>query len=509
MGGVPLYGAPAAATTLVIDKSLDVQTADPGRDNTTTGRMLFHAVYDTLLTFNTADVSKPDPMLAESYTVSKDAKTFTFVLRQGAVFSDGTPVTSADVVFSFNRLRNLRGGAAYLAGGLTVTASDPRTVVLTSEKPNLAVPYLLTNPSLSVLNSKVVIANGGTDAANANQADRAQAYLNDNSVGSGRYVIERFSTSDQIVLRANPRFWGTKPTYARIVMRNVIGLTQRLDVMQGSTQVALDIPPDQLSGLREQGLQVVTGRYPTVWYFQANANPAISAVTSNRKFREAIRYGLDYKSMVELGGPGARQACGIVSSLFPGGLPDRECVQRNLGKAREALQSSGLSQPTAGLEYPSDISINGLQFRPIAERIKAQLAEVGINIELRPAPLGPVLERWVNGRAEMTLWSTSARFPHSSHYLIFIPGRASAIAAGWPAGTDAQLEALGARAETATTADEMARVWRDIQRRMVFSDAPYFPFMESPRTVVAAKGVSNVFLHPTYIADIAGFGAAK
>src|SRR5207248_8872305 len=143
-----------------------------------------------------------------------------------------------------------------------------------------------------------------------------------------------------------------------------------------------DVPPDQLPGLQEKGLQVISGNYPTVWYFQANANPDVSTVTANPKFREAIRYGLDYQGFLSLAGPGAKQACGMVHSLFPGALPEAECLQRDLPRAKKALAESGLSDPTAKLEYPSDISINGLQFGPIAERIKAQLAEAGITIEL-------------------------------------------------------------------------------------------------------------------------------
>jgi peptide/nickel transport system substrate-binding protein len=502
----PTIAATAAAATLVIDKSFDQQTADTGRDNSTTGRMIFRAIYDTLLTFNSADISKPDPWLAASYTMSDDAKTFTFKLRDGVAFSDGTPLTSADVVFSYNRLKNLKGGIAYLLDGVTITAPDPTTVVLLSDKPNLAIPYSLTNPSLGILNSKVVKANGGTDGPDAPQADKAQPYLNDNSAGSGRYILERFNTSDQVVLRANPSFWGTKPVYQRIVLRNVLGATQALNVEQGTSQVALDVPPDQLPGLQDKGLQVISGNYPTVWYFQANADSGVSTVTANPKFREAIRYGLDYESFLSLAGPGSKQACGIVHSLFPGALPDAECPHRDLARAKKALADSGLGSPVAKLEYPSDISINGLQFGPIAERIKAQLAEVGITVELAPAPLAPVQDRWQKGQTETQLWSTSARYPYPSHYLIFIPGRASAVAAGWKAGANPELEALGQKVETATNPADMAPLWQDIQLKMTAADAPYFPLFQSPRSVVAAKSVGNVYIHPTFICDISALG---
>src|SRR5215475_8418271 len=88
--------------TLVVDKSFDLKTADPQREFEFTGGPVDHALYDTLLTFKGGDVTKPLPSVATSYSASSDAKTYTFPLRKDVKFSDGSPLTSADVVFSFN-----------------------------------------------------------------------------------------------------------------------------------------------------------------------------------------------------------------------------------------------------------------------------------------------------------------------------------------------------------------------------------------------------------------------
>src|SRR4051812_8070815 len=117
---------------LVVDTSFNLKTADPGRMYEQTGLLVDRALYDTLLTFTGSDVSKPVPALAESYQESKDGKTLTLKLRQGATFSDGSPVTADDVVFSLNRVRDLKGNPSFLLDGVTVKKVDDTTIELRS-----------------------------------------------------------------------------------------------------------------------------------------------------------------------------------------------------------------------------------------------------------------------------------------------------------------------------------------------------------------------------------------
>src|SRR5262249_16156264 len=93
--------APAAGQTLLLDQAFDLRPAAPQRQYEPTGGIVGRALYDTLLQFKGADVSHPLPDIATSFTASKDARTYTFTLRRNAHFSDGTPLTSADVVFSY------------------------------------------------------------------------------------------------------------------------------------------------------------------------------------------------------------------------------------------------------------------------------------------------------------------------------------------------------------------------------------------------------------------------
>ena len=114
-------GAGSGGGTLVIDSSFDLKTVDPGREYELTGQMLTKGMYETLLTFANNDLTKPVGDLASSYVLSPDAKTLTLTLAQGRVFSDGTPITADDVVFSLQRLIGMKGNPSFLLDGVTVS----------------------------------------------------------------------------------------------------------------------------------------------------------------------------------------------------------------------------------------------------------------------------------------------------------------------------------------------------------------------------------------------------
>ena len=128
-------GSSAAGSTLVIDRSFEIKTADPQRAFEPTASLVNRGVFDTLFTYKGSDVAHPLPLLVQSWKATKDARTFTFQLRNGVRFADGTPLTSADVVFSFQRLINLKGNPSFLLDGVTTAAKGKYTVVMSSKNP--------------------------------------------------------------------------------------------------------------------------------------------------------------------------------------------------------------------------------------------------------------------------------------------------------------------------------------------------------------------------------------
>jgi peptide/nickel transport system substrate-binding protein len=480
----------AAEKTLVVENSFDLKTADPGRVYEITGGMVIHSIYQPLLTFAGGDLSKPVPLVAKSFEVSSDGKTMTLPLRDDVTFSDGSKLTADDVVFSFNRVKNLKGNPSFLLDGVTATAKDAATVVLTSEKPNPALPFLLSNPALGIENSKVFKANGATDADGADKSDTAEAWLNKNSAGSGPYQLQSFSTTSEVVLVANPKYWGPdKPTYTKVVLRNVTADVQKLDVQKGQAQLALDLSPQQATGLGDS-VDVLSDPTTNTFFVFTNNNPEISKITSNQDFQQAVRYGLDYKSLVELAGAGSVQAPGIVPNLFLGALDAARAPQTDAAKAKAALVSSGYAGEEIELEYPSDLTKNGVSLGVVAQRVQAQLKATGINITLKPAPLATSLPNYRDGKEQMGLWLWGADYADPSDYLAFLPGATVGLRAGWAAGSDDALTKLGDQA--ATTIDSAARgkLYQDIQVKLN-EGGPFMQLFQTAQVAVTAKTVSG------------------
>jgi peptide/nickel transport system substrate-binding protein len=504
-GATSPRSAAQGSDTLVVDRSFEIRTSDPQRAFEPTASIVNRAVYDTLLTFRGGDVSRPRLMVARGYRASRDARTYTFDLRRDVRFADGTQLTAADVVFSFRRLINLKGNPAFLLSGVTASAQGRYRVILRSERPNTAIPTIVANTSLGIVNSRLARRNGATDAADAATTDRAERWFNSpasRGAGSGPYILRQYSTTSQIVLEQNPRYWGPRPAFERVVIRNMVAATQFVNVQRGRHEVAIDLSAQQAQTLRNNRRVRVTTQ-PSTWVFWlfANNNPEVSAATANRRFQAAVRYALDYPSFVRLAGGGAIQARGIIPSMFVGALPANAAVRRDLARARRELAASGVGNQTFTLEYPSDLTINGVAFGTLAQRVQANLQEIGLNVQLAGAQTGPWLDKYRSGRMAFGLSLWGPDYPDPADYLAFMPGELVGLRVGWQRGADPTLERLAGRARVTTSDRARAPIYQQIQRRLNQS-GPYFPLIQPTQVFAATRDLQGAVFNPLYSIDV-------
>jgi peptide/nickel transport system substrate-binding protein len=494
-----------ADETLVIDTSFVVQTIDPQRMFEPTSMIAVKGLYDTLLTFKGGS-TEPRPWLSTSWRVSRDARTFTFKLRRNVRFSDGTPLTSADVVFSYRRLINLKGSPSFLLSGVRVSAPDPYTVVLRSALPNPALLRIVPNPALGIVNSKVVKQQGGTDTPGANKSDKAEHYLLSHSAGSGPYVLKSYSNTTQILLEENPSFWGAKPHFPSVVIRNMPAPTQLLNVQRGTNEIALDLSAQQATTLRgKSNVRVVTNASPNLFNIDINTDPKISPVAANKDIQRAIRYALDYASFVKLSGPGAVQAPGMVPTTFIGHLPPSAAIRRNLRIARAAVAHSGIQNPQITLTYPSELTINGVSFATLAQKTKANVEEVGIKVDLVGKPVNAFLETYAAGKHAMSQSYWGPDYPDPNDYLVFLPGGLAAKRVNWDVRDDPQLAALARRAQRTVADDKRAALFRQIGRVMN-QRAPFYPLFQPAQAIVSSRNLTNAVIGVIWPLDVRAIG---
>ncbi len=496
----------AGSNTLVIDNSFTIKTSDPQRAFDPTASIVDRAIYDTLFTYRKSDLAHPVPLLVSSWKASNGAKLFVFQLKKNVHFANGDPLTSADVVFSLDRLINLKGNPSFLLSATSVKARGPYAVVMKTLEPSGQLPAILANPSTGIVNSKLVKAHGGSDGSNASTTDKAEQWLNSSAsvgAGSGPYTLSSYSTTSQVTLVPNTHYWGSpKPAFTSVVLRNMIAPTQLINVQRGTHEVAIDLSAAQATSLKSnKHLRVSLQPSTWVYWLFANENPQISKVTPNQHWQQAIRYGLDYKSIVSVAGPGTYQTPGIIPSMFLGALPAKDAIKTNIAKAKQELAASGEASQQMTLEYPSDLTINGVAFSTLAQKVQANLQAIGMNVQLSGSPTSNWLTKYRNGQMAFGLSIWGPDYPDPADYLTFAPGQLVGLRVGWAKGGDTAIEKLAAKALVTTDAKKRQALYQQYQLQLN-ARGPYFPLIQPTQVFVSTADLKNAVYNAVYSLDV-------
>ncbi|MGO2096270.1 MAG: ABC transporter substrate-binding protein [Candidatus Microbacterium stercoravium] len=491
-----------SADSLVIDAAFSIETADPGHSYDPTGNMLAKALYETLVDFEGSDVATPVPGLA-SWEQNDQATEFTFTLEGDRVFSDGSPIEAKDVVFSLQRIQGMvEAKPNFLLAGITIDEVDDKTVRFTTESPMLQLPAILANPALGIMNSDVVIENGGT----TDGTDTAQKFLDSESAGSGPFVLDTLDLSSQIVLTGSDEYDGDeKSAYNRVVIRNVTeSATQLANLKGGDTMVAMDLNGDQVATLGDdQNIDSVASAQTI--FLMLNQNPEIAGDLANVKIAEAIRYAIDYDSLLELAGAGSVQATGVIPPAFEGALDSG--IEQDLDRSAAALAEAGYTGQTLKLQFPNDYPVGGVEFTPLAERVQAQLEDAGIAVELAPAPFATELDAYVNGTEGFGLWFWGPDYADSANFLPFGPGLKVGLRSGWAAEMNPEVAGIAAGAASATDTDEREAAFTEFAEAMQ-ADGPCVPLIVPGRNIAAAGDVTGAVYNSVWEMDIAEIAPA-
>lgn len=493
----------SAGSVLVIDNVYNNHLLDPQRENSSSANIALHAMYDTLVTFNGTDYTKVIPDIATSWNISPDGKTVTFQIRKGVEFSDGTPLTAKDVEYSFARLVNLKDSNSFLLAGIRLHRTGKYSVVLTSDTPNPALIRIVATPALAIINSKAISAHGGSAAANASTADTAETWVSNNSVGSGPYMLSAFTPNQEIDLVRNPHYWGTKPYFDKVVIRNMDTASQLLNVQRGTDEVAVDISPIDAANLgSNKAVQVVSGPGTKTFYMTVNEKPGVT-VAANPLLMDAIRYGLDYNSIMALAGPQAQRLAGMVPTGFLGALPVAKAIQQDVARAKADIAKFGGPPPAFDVSYVTDFSFAGINEQIVAEKVQASLNAVGFNVNLIGRPIATHLAVRAAGGLQVNIGLQSITYPDPANYLQYCPGQPQA---GYVAYVDPVATKICNLA--ATTMDDKKRAAYFIELQDHWNTSgPYMPIIQPPAILVASANLTGVQPNGVWNLDVAKIGA--
>ncbi|MCB0024737.1 MAG: ABC transporter substrate-binding protein, partial [Caldilinea sp.] len=362
----------------------DIITLDPAVAYEFGGILPVGNMYETLASF---DPGNPEivPLLAESWDIADagDMWTMTFKLNPAATFSSGNPVTADDVVFSWNRAMEINKSPAWLLIDVcqmtkeTIVAVDAGTVELKIPKavsPNVCLA-VLTFTVAAVVEQAALEPNMGDDMG--------ESWLNDNSVGSGPYVLNGWERSSTVTLDANPAYWGgTAPAMKRVILQNMPESANRQAAIEtGDADIVQELGPEQAAALEgNPDVSLVKGLSTLLAYASVNAT---MPPFDNADARQALRYAINYDNIITLLGGNGELVQEIIPIGFAGHVGNNPFTQ-DLEKAKELFANAGV---TEGAVIPFTVATGtgpgGVDWATIAASIQADLAQIGITLDIQ------------------------------------------------------------------------------------------------------------------------------
>jgi len=363
-----LASTPKRGGTLKFARSVAPTQLDPANSIIAGDVYTLDKIFEPL--YITSPAGKLTPWLATGYTVSKDKKTFTFELRPGVKFSDGSPLTAADVVFSIDRARkNSKGPLSFLDGAITSLEAKGTSSVVA----NLTAPWA---PFLSDIS---VFANG---ILPANYGGKTEAEFLANPIGTGPFTVTGFKAGvSTLTLQRNVHYWQAgKPYLDAIEFVSVDNDNQRVLQLRGAqVHIADSIPPAQVSSLKSVS-SVNVGLYPA-WEVDLLVFNEQEAKFADRHVRRAITYAIDRNALVHAASFGTAKPGG---SFFPPSLQyyakGTSVLGPSLAKAKAELAKSAYPKG-----FKTSILIDGgvQKWQTFAQVIQQQLKPLGIDVTIR------------------------------------------------------------------------------------------------------------------------------
>ncbi len=506
--GAALAAAPSArpappGDTLVVAKDIaDIITLDPAHAFELTAGEIHANVYDRLMTFEPGNPGALAGGVAESHTVSPDGRTLTFTLRDGLRFHSGNPVRPEDVEFSLERAVKLGGTPVFILAqfgwnrdnveDLVAVVDDRRVRVTVAEavSPGLVLSVLSADVA-SVIDRELVLSH-------EKDGDLGQAWLASNGAGSGPFAVTGWTADDSVVLEASPDYRRGAPAVKRVVLRHVPEPSeQRRLLLEGEVDVARNLAPGQVAGLRDDpAVAVDDHRKGTVVYMAANA---AHPVLGKAGVVDALRHAVDYHGMADTFLAGQFV---VHQAFWPGGLwaSYGETPYRfDAAKARSLLAAAGFA---GGFAVRLD-TLATPPFPEIARSVRETLAEVGVEVRVVTRDGRALWPMYRAREHELILahWSPDYLDPHSNAdaFARNPDNRAGAKLAGVLAWRNAwardDLNAMVVAARGERDAARRERLYLDLQRRLQ-SEGPYVIMFQQSEQVARRANVTGVVSDP-------------
>ncbi len=440
------------SNVLIMARAADTTGLDPHTQTAFASFRLLELIYEPLV--NLDENLNVVPSLAESWAFGEDGLSLTFNLRQGVTFHNGAEFTAEDVVASMNRILDEETAAAARANYLSISSidtPDDYTVVF-----NLSQPDTPLLAALATTNAAIV------DSADIESGDVATV-----ANGTGPFSLTEWTPDVSTMLAANENWWGEGPNVDGIEIRIIPDEASILAALRAGTIDFALLNDPLIATLLIGDESVVLNRVPAVAYHVLQLR-SVEPPLDNLKVRQAISCAIDRQEVLDTASLGEGEVTGpLTMAAFK--LPTDElfCYEKDLARAQELMAESGVEPFTltviaANAEPPTALSE--------AQSIQAQLAEIGITVEIESMELSVYVDRWLAGDFQAAVALNGGRPDPYTMYARYWPSTGNLNnVAGY---SDETLDDLFERGRAESDPEARLAIFNDFERHIT-EQAPW------------------------------------
>lgn len=436
------------------------------------------------------------PSLCESYVVSDDGLTYTFTLREGVVFSNGSALTASDVQYTFERLLTsggvnddiplevagaeaLQNGEADTLEGFTVI--DDHHFSITLNAANAGFVAELTGPAISVVDRETMetVQNFGLSC--------------EDTIGTGPYKVTEWVVNDHYTLEYNDKYWGDEPSVKKMTVYIIPDAsTQNLMYQNGDLDIidleSLDASIVESTYKTQYADRIVTSSRVGLVYFALNEN---NKYLSDVNLRKAIQAAVDVDSIVT--GIYAGDAV-VENGIIPMGVWGfNKALERpayDPAAAKALLESAGYSDGEISFELAMDSSASG-NIQLVYQVIEQNLQAIGINAEIKSYDESSWLDLRKSGEMDsfVATWTMDYNDPANIMYTFFgTPEKTRIRSLNYP---DTEIMARVAAASGITDDDARMAEYQALEKKIVSDDAAWVPLFGNTHLFAIGERVDS------------------
>ncbi len=497
-----LWVAPVAAQpagTLVVGLVAEPVNLDPPQVTDLNSNRVGRRIVETLVTFP-EESTQIVPGLAESWTISKDGLQYTFKLRRGITFHDGTPLNAEAVKFSIERQIN-PNHPAYKLGKYPFANfffGNVKAVEVLSEE---RVAFLLNEARASFI---AVLAQGAASIVSPTAVMKWGPDYPTHPVGTGPFRFASWDRGQRVVLEKNPTYWKYPVKVERVIYRPIVEDQARLtELLTGTLDVIVGVPADFVSQLEQNAKITLLKQVGAhVWYLGMNNQ---KKPFDDKRVRQALNYAVSKDAIVNdvLKGTGAASKGPVLPGTW-GADGALKAYPYDPERAKKLLAEAG---------YPSGFSTtlwvpesgSGMQ-APVAMStvMQSNLKAVGVNVSLQTMEWGAYLAKLRTKEQELFAlsWMAGTEDPDMVMYPLLHSSQWTPVGPNRALYKNARFDALLQQARLTTDQAKRAQLYREAQRILV-DDAPWVFVDHEIQIAALSKRVQSFKLH-TSSAGISG-----